>query len=323
MRLHALLFCATLLVGCSSPMHRPITEEIPLDEMNRVLKDKPDFGAVVLLTETFRSRASTLDMARANDLTYSELYDFLKSYTDDELRNRLTQEGEEQWRDLFGSAYNRTDSIIDQWQHYLDENKPDSYVNVELKSILPEESIYGTAEVVIAVSPAKGPVDKVEGSFGIFPRDRSHSFGDFSSARHNNFSFDQGLRAAATCQTWMNYSIWDITDGDIPYNMYPDRPGLPLNELLEKYCFDYTITTLVKNGKQIRFLDIYNQIPASVQSYWNSRDEEQNDEYLRGNIVRELVNPAFTESAEYIREYQQDYFCQQNQLAAWIVFERL
>lgn len=324
MKLLSLLLCATLCAACSSPANRPITEEIPLDEMNSLLRDSPKYEVIVLLAERFRGSASTPDLARANDLTYEQLYKFFLSYSDTELHNRLTTDAEQQWETRFGSAYAQVDSILGHWNRYLTDNKPDSYVNVELRRIDPAESTYGSAQVEIWVTPLKGALDKVEGSFGLFLRDRAHSFGDFSIARHNTFSFEQGLRTATSCNTGMTYSIWDITDGDIPYNMYPDRAGLPMKELLEKYWFDYAITTLVKDGKAIRLVDVLNNIPDCVSSYWSETDKESvpDDEYLRGRIVRELVDPEFCNRTEYVHDYKEQFFRDKDPLAAWFMLDR-
>lgn len=319
MKLLTPILCAVLLGSCSSPAQRPVTEPIPLDEMNLLLKDKPDYGPVLMLAEKFRTQAGTLEMARANDLTYKALHDFYKSYTNSELHNRLGIQATREWTERFGAAYDRTDSIIDRWKAFLDENKPDSYVRVELQSILPAESSYGSAGVVLRVTPLKGPVDRVEGSFGLFKHGQRHYFGDVGPARGNTFSFTGGLSAPATCRTTMGYSIWDIHDGDIPYTMYPDRPGLPLSELLEKYDFDYTVTTLVREGRQIRFADIYGQIPSPVRNYWQEKDKETYDEYLRGEIVRNLVDSAFTDRSDYVRNYVTDYFRKQDELALWVL----
>lgn len=326
MKLRTLIFVLGLLAaGCAGPGGRPITEELTLEEINGLLKKDPEYQTTVMLAETFREKAPTPDKAKATELTYDRLHKFLASYYNADVRYRLQTEGYEKWAAAgYAQTYDRADSLIAYWQDYLDENKPDSYVKVSLAAILPANSRYGSAEVLLDITPLKGSVDKVEGSFGLFKHGQTHSFGDFGPARHNRFSLEEGLRAPVRQKEWMGYSIWDITDGDIAYNMFPDRPGLPVKELLDKYDFDYTITTLIKEGKPIRFVDVLERIPMSVRSYWSAGGEkqEQMEEYYYTGIVQELVDPDFIPRSEYISDYEQNYYRELDPLAAWLMLER-
>lgn len=319
-----LLLCGLigLTMACAGPENRPITEDMPLDEMNSLLKDEPDYQVAIQIAEAFRKDASTIEMAKINDLTYKGLHTFLKSYLDVDIQSHIEATGEQEWREKFENTYGKVDSLLEYWKKHLDQNKPNSYVRVTLERIDPEESSYGAASVILSITPLKGRVDKVGGSFGLFPRGTSHSFGDFSSARHNNFAFENGLTIPVTHKTWMQYSIWDITDGDIPYSMYPDRKGLPLDELLEKYWFDYNISELVKDGKQIRYADIYLAIPSSIRNYWEEDDMEFWQEYRCGEIIRELFDAAFIDRTTYTRDYKQAYYRELDPLAAWLMFDR-
>ena len=194
---------------------------------------------------------------------------------------------------------------------------------MRLLSIDPHESTYGTARVVLEIAPTKGPIDRIEGRFGLFLRDRAHGFDDFSAARHNNFEFKRGLRAPTRITTWMQYSIWDIQDGDIGYNMFPDRPGLPIRELVEKYWFDYSVSELVIDGNRVNYFELYQQVPASIRDYWREDEEERRnrEETLYGDIARELLDPDFVERTRFERKYGEDHFRERDSLAAWLVFD--
>lgn len=326
MKLRTLLTSLVLLsVGCAGPGGRPITEELPLGQINALLKKNPDYRATIRIAERFRTKASTVDLARANDLTYDRLHEFLESYFDADVRNRFRSEGEQAWDEAgFGASYAKVDSLLDLWQRYLDENKPDSYVKVDLAGIIPAESSFGTARVLLDVIPLKGPVDEVAGSYGLFERNKSRGFGDSGVAGNNTFRLEKGLRTPTRIQAWMTYSIWGIRDGDLPYNMYPDRPGLPLKKLKEKYCFDYTITTLVKDGKSIRLADVFEKVPSSIRNYWSASEKEldPNSEYYYGCIAKELVDPDFVCCTDYARNYETDRFREMDPLAAWLMIDR-
>lgn len=325
MRLPTLILGIGLLAaGCSGPGGRPVTEELTLDEINGLLKKEPDYNTTIVIAESFRENASTLDKAKANDLTYDRLKKFLDSYYNADVHYRLQTEGEEKWLAAgYGETFRQAEGLIARWQQFLDENKPDSYVKVELTGILPAESRYGTARVMLAITPLKGAVDKVEGSYGLFPQSRKIRFSSFGSS-NNNFSLPEGLRTPVQHLTWLTYSIWDIKDGDIPYNMFPERPGLPLKELLEKYAFDYTVTKLVKGGKEIRFTDIYERIPASIRGYWEAGENEREErmEYYYTQIVRELADPEFIPLSDFLAGYEQEYFRELDPLAAWLMYDR-
>ncbi len=321
---YILLFVsATLGVSCAGPGARSITEELTPAELNRLLVKQPDYQTAVVAAGRFREQATEIERAEASGMTYDRLHDFLAVFRDEALRGRLAEEGEQEWREKYGAEYDRADSLVAFWQEFLDTHKPESYVRVELAAIDPAKSTYGTARVVLKVRPLKGAVDEAAGSFGIFPRGRSHGFGDFSSARRNRFGFGKGLTRPETVETWMNYSVWDIRDGDIPYNMFPENKGLPLAELLEKYDFDYTITRLVKDGRTIRYADIWDSVPASVREYWSDGRREERNEALCGRIVRELIDAEFPDREEYRSEYVKKYYYDLDPLAARLVYEVL
>lgn len=319
-----LLSIALLAASCSGPGGKPITEELSLDEVNSLLKKDAAYQAAILLAERFREHASTIDQAKANDLSYDRLTAFLTNLYDIEVRQRFHREGEEKWIAAYGESYERVDSLIEAWQHYLDENRPESYVKVDLAAVIPGESTYGSAKVVLEITPLKGPVDKVAGAFGLFERDKAHGFGEFSPSRHNTFECDNGLRGSVRLPAWMGYNIWGITDGDLPYNMFPDRPGLPLDKLKEKYLFDYTITTLIKDGKSIRFADIYDDVPYSIRNYWSADEKERDErsEYYYGQIAQELIDPDYVSCSDFIEAYEENHYRELDPLAAWLMFDR-
>lgn len=319
------LFCilTALTAACAGPGSRSITEELSPAELNRLLVKQPRYQTAVVAAGRFRERASEIQLAEAFEITYDRLHEFLTAFYDDALRMRLEEEGESAWRKAYGGEYDRADSLVAYWQEYLDTRRPESYVKVGLSAVDPSESTYGTARVVLNVIPLKGAVDKVAGSFGLFSRGRSHSFGDFSSARHNNFEFVRGLEHPETCRTWMHYSVWDIRDGDIPYDMFPENKGLPLDELLEKYEFDYTITELVQDGETIEYAEILNSVPISVRDYWSDplRDERKETHY--GEIVRELTDPEFPDRENFRSEYVKNYYLDLDPPAARLMYEVL
>lgn len=320
-----LLYCtlAIFTAACTGPGSRSVNEEIPFDELNRLLVKEPDYQTAVVVAERFRETASAIQRAKANDLTYRRLHEFLKDFLDTDLRLRLEVRGDEEWAEKYGAEYDRADSIAAYWQNYVETHKPESYVKVELSEIIPAESSYGTARVVLTVTPLKGPVEKVTGTFGLFPQGQKHRFGDFSPARHNLFEFNGELTSPTAHETWMNYSIWDIRDGDIPYTMYPDNPGLPLTELLEKYIFDYSVTSLVKDGETIQYADVWYAVPASVRNYWSDEQQGEHREALRGEIVRELVDAGFPDRGTYRFGYVRQYYYNLDSLAAWLMYEVL
>lgn len=325
MKPNYLLYCALAIftAACTGPGDRSVNEEIPLDELNRLLVKEPDYQTAIVVAERFRETASTIQRAKANDLTYRRLHEFLTEFLDADLRTCLEVRADEEWAGKYGTAYDRADTIAAYWQNYVETHKPESYVKVELTGIVPAESSYGTARVVLTVTPLKGPIEKVAGTFGLFPRGQAPSFGDFSPARHNFFEFNEGLKGPTRREAWMNYSIWDIRDGDIPYTMYPDNPGLSIEELLEKYVFDYSVTTLEKDGKTIQYADVWYAVPASVRAYWSGKQHEEHKEALRGEIVRELIDAEFPDRETYRSGYVRQYYHDLDSLAAWLMYELL
>lgn len=318
-----LWICIALATACSGTGKRSVVEEIPSSELNRLLIKRPDYQTAIVVAGRFREQASEIERAKASELTYDRLYEFLDAFYDDTLRLRLGEEGARVWREKYGTTYARVDSLVASWQEFLDNHRPENYVKVELVSIDPAESTFGTARVVLNVVPLQGAVDKVAGSFGIFLRGRSHSFGEFSSARHNRFEFGNGLKQPQSSRTWMHYNVWEIRDGDIPYNMFPENKGLPLGELLEKYDFDYTVTELVKDGKSIDYANIRDSVPTSVRNLLNDPQREVRKELLYGRIVRELIDPDFSDREACRAEYVKSYYFDLDPLAAWLMYEVL
>lgn len=123
--------------GCAGPGRRPSPEEVPLGPINARLKKNPDYRATIRIAANLRTKAATVDLARMHDLTYDRLHEFLESYFDADVRYRFRSEGEQAWDDAgFGASYAKADSLLDLRQCYLDENKLDSYVKVDLAEIM-------------------------------------------------------------------------------------------------------------------------------------------------------------------------------------------
>ncbi|HIW65411.1 MAG TPA: hypothetical protein H9879_04150, partial [Candidatus Alistipes intestinipullorum] len=314
---------ALLLAACGGPESRPISEELSLEEINTLLKRNPDYQEAISMAERFRITASTVDKARANDLSYEALQSFLDELSDNSVRGRLRKQADEKWTARYGKAAERIPGLIRHWSNYIDSLRPERYVSIRLISVDPQESTFGTARVRLEFVPTRGAIDRLKGRFGIFPRSKMHEFDDFNIARHNNYEFTQGLEAPTQISAWMHYSIWDIADGDIAYNMYPDRPGLPIEKLTEKYCFDYSVSELVMNGREVNYSEYYEQVPQSIRNYWGTVEEERRnrEEELLGDIARELLMPDFVEQSRYVREYDEAYFRQRDSLAAWLVLD--
>lgn len=319
----AFISLAGLLTACDGPEARPVSEELSPEEVNALLKKNPDFRESVELADRFRLSASTTELTRANNLSYGDLQQFLDELTDSVVRQRLQAEARAEWEARYGATAAQVPELIGYWHDFVDSLRPERYVDVRLVAIDPGESIYGAATVTLEFTPVRGPVDRFAGRFGLFPRNKEHGFDDFSVARNNNFDFPQGLRAPKRITTRMHYSIWDIADGDIAYNMYPDRPGLPMEKLLEKYWFDYALSRLVVDGREVGLSESYRLVPPSIRNYWNEADDEQpeREEPLLAEIARELIMPDFVEASRYRREYEMRYFRQRDSLAAWMVFD--
>ena len=154
---------ALLLTACGGPENRSVSEELPLEEVNALLKKNPDYQEAVTLAERFRATASTVEKARANDLTYEALQTFLDSLSDSGVRDRLREQADAEWEKRYGETAQRIPGLIAHWRHFLDSLRPESYVSVRLLSIDPRESTYGTARVVLEIAPTKGPIDRIEG----------------------------------------------------------------------------------------------------------------------------------------------------------------
>lgn len=325
MKFHTAFIGITLvLASCGGPEDRPISEALTSREIGVLLQKNPGYEEAVSMAERFRLSASTADMARANGLTYEALQQFLDARSDKELRNRLQKEADTEWTALYGPTAEQVPGLIARWRDYVDSLRPDRYISVRLLAIDPKESIYGAARVTLEFAPTRGAIDRIKGRFGLFPRHKVHEFDDFSIAKHNNFDFPQGLRNPVVKSTWMRYSIWDIADGDIAYNMYPDRPGLPISELLEKYVFDYSVSELVTDGRELNLSEIYEKVPQSIRNYWETGDEEhpEQTEKQLTDIARELLMPEFVGRTQFIRNYDENYFRKRDSLAAWLVLDR-
>lgn len=308
---------ALLAAACSGPTGRPVSEALTPEQNNRLLKQDPAYGYTITFAEQFRQKAPATDLARASELTYARLNDFLTEYLDEAFVRGLRAEGEGEWLAEYGSDNDKADSIEAAWRRFLEENKPESYVRVDLAAILPDQSTYGTARILLEVRPLRGPLEQVEGAFGLFERDGEYTVDDGTG--FNRFSLDKGLAGPTKVPAWLTYNVWRITDGDIPYNMYPDRPGLPLDKLKQKYKFDYAVTSLVKDGRRIRNVDLLEQVPDAVRSYWRAKDKDGEREYAYSRMVCELVNPQYVSCTEYVRNYADAYFRQKDALAAWLV----
>ncbi|WP_295962308.1 hypothetical protein [uncultured Alistipes sp.] len=86
----------------------------------------------------------------------------------------------------------------------------------------------------VTITPLKGTVDREESSYGLFTQGQKFRFGSFGSS-NNNFSLPERVRIPVQHQTWQTYSIWNIKDGNITYNMFPEYPGLPLKEVYDRF----------------------------------------------------------------------------------------
>ncbi len=66
-----------------------------------------------------------------SDITYKRFYEYIKQVNDDDFINAIYEEAEKGWNEKFGYTEQKFDSIINYWQCYLQENAPNTYLDVE------------------------------------------------------------------------------------------------------------------------------------------------------------------------------------------------
>lgn len=263
------------LHGCSSVMDKSVTDPLPVEELNSIVKEEPRFIEVYRLVEQKRDLIATeADKASWKELTYERFYRWMKKRF----------EAEQEWKAKFGNCQAKVDSISQYWKNYMKQNNQESFVSVKLVNIEKEvsEALWGGGTVVtglyfiLEVTPLKGCLDELDATFGLCEKGETPYYSYYVETKKNNINVPQKL-----CSS-MRVKVAPFLTVEIE----EDVKEMGLKELLKKYTFQWQANTLKQKGAFIRspILDV----PFAVTKWWEVDDDDKADKWEKKSAV-ELI----------------------------------
>lgn len=277
------------LHSCSSVMDRSITEPLPEEELNSIIKEKPRFIEVYRLVEQQRQFITTeVDKTAWEELTYGRFYQWMKKRF----------EAEKEWETKFGSCQAKVDSVSQYWKSYMKQNNQESFVSVKLVDIEKSvsEALWGGGQVVtglyfiLEVAPLKGCLDELDATFGLCEKGETPYYSYYVETKKNNISMTQGL-----CSS-MRVKVAPFLTVEIE----EDVKVMGLKALLNKYTFQWQANTMKQKGKFVRSPII--DVPFAVTEWWKIENDDKVEDWKKESAVESVLGiEGFSTLSDYIK----------------------
>lgn len=236
----SLILFATLLIGLSSCSNKPVIEKLTPEEVSKYISKDTLYKNVIASTELLRNRLDNdiLLQAKYKDLTYKDLYIFLKTVSDTSFINPIKKLSDKQYSAYMDSVISiYSAEILDSLSYFRnlrDNHSPDNYFKIKLHSF--STSYYGSynryvddVSIKFTITTLKGPIQG--GSFGFSVKSKATGREIYDGGSR----FSRGVNKSRTFSWEIDYSGKDEFAGETATSFH------------SKYDIEYNILTARAN----------------------------------------------------------------------------
>ena len=319
-----LVLGCTMLAGCSNAS-KSVLEPLTQQERDKLVEDDELYARVFSIVDWQEKETLTAsDRKTLENLTYRELKDFVSRWwINAEHRKACEKALAREWEQCYAHYYVQVDSIDRYWKEVLEEKKPSSWIKVEWIDMTDKSAvILGHVKIALRLTPLKGPVDRVQLYYGLTPKGHRPFYTYFETTERNCIEVKQSFSSPIVCEGWMNFNTTDLDAGKVNQ--------MSATEVQQVYAFDFNITSLICGGKPVSYVATYNEVPSSVRSMWQRRDDCDEEDWKNtskdiyyASIVNELIDSGMPYKGDYIREGIRREANKDDEVAAMYFFKYL
>ena len=166
--------------SCSSPLDKPIIEELSIDELAKVIESDSTFSDIYDAIENIREPllSSATQQVRWKNLTYSDLVDYESTALDSALYESVEKLADEKWRHEYFDVAKSVLDTVRGWKssavEFLDKKTPQSLVKVEPYRINTESYGYGigvkNVDIKFKLTPLVDGIEQFSFYYDVYPK---------------------------------------------------------------------------------------------------------------------------------------------------------
>lgn len=174
------LACVLFFASCSSPLDKPIIEELTIEELSKAIEGDSSFSGIYDAIEDIREPllSSATQQVKWKDFTYSDLMGYMASARDSVLYENAEKLAEEKWRNEYLEVARSVLDTVRGWKssaiEFLDNRSPQSLVKVEPYSIKTESYGYGigvkSVDIKFKLTPLVDDVEQFSFCYDVYPK---------------------------------------------------------------------------------------------------------------------------------------------------------
>ena len=158
-----------VMIGCNKIPNKSVFEKLSTEELSVAFKYDDSFREFYESTRDNMDDVSDVIKATYSDITYRRFFDFYKILLDSNYMESIIDEYGLEWEMKYGVHLTKTDSVLNYWRNFKEENSLDKYVKIELASIDKEYYSFGPLSDVklgFRLTPLQGTVEQVIFTYG-------------------------------------------------------------------------------------------------------------------------------------------------------------
>lgn len=175
-----IIACALFIASCSSPLDKPIIEELSIEELAKVIERDSSFSVIYDNLENIREPllSSATQQVKWKDFTYADIVDYQATARDSVLYGTAEKLADEKWRNEYLDVAKSVLDTVRGWNssaiEFLDHGTPQSLVKVEPYSINTES--YGSGigvrsvDIKFKCTPLVDGIEQFSFYYDVYPK---------------------------------------------------------------------------------------------------------------------------------------------------------
>lgn len=280
--------CIIFLEGCKSPLEKFIFTPLTTQELDQIVKtDKSFLNTYSIIEEKSNKTFSSSDSAKYKQITYLRLHNYLKQITNKDINSTITSDARADWLSKYNRYNSAVDSIIKQWENYLNNNSPQAlcsvnYIGYSTEKVRVNNKIIENIRLKFKLKALKFSLDSVYANYTL--ADSTYFNDTLPGNRFTTYPF--------------NYTriLRDSIVTSIIHNQLPTDNSSYNSNLKDTNKFILTgIESVFANNKCYNTDSLRKEIPYNVLSIIDGRNSTQ--EYFDETIYRDFIIKEFIDSA--------------------------
>ena len=294
------------LAGCNHIPNKSISEDLSPKELAAAIESDSTFAILYKAIRTTYDSMDKVEQAQFYNLSYRDISKFSCFMDDTAYWFPLRKQWQKTWDEQNAVNLQKTDSIIQYWEKFKEENSLDNYVKIELARVSTDyyDYIGGVKEVDFGflITPLKGKVDQIKFKYRLTPKISEGKTSLYDDIMNSNMCILTSPVTSPTVRYWKaSYSDEKIFGGHTA------------EQVLRDYDLKIEVRQIRYNGTNID--DESLGIPEPINDYLKYG-------YGKDEITRGFVDKDFKTMYEYFEE-EATKICEKKDKVSFAFFKKI